>query len=135
MRTLLVERGGGSKNVKLTIPDDARVTFGPFSPPTKDKSGYHRDMGDKSGTLRVYAKGGQTTASILAVVSNVIGFRDLGVVEYEEEVAREEGAIMWKSDKDGYRREEKVRRASEWVDPTRQITSQEEIEDGEEPVF
>lgn len=124
----MVERGGGSKNVKLTIPDDARVTFGPFSPPTKDKHGYPSDRGGNVGTLRVYSAGTEAKASILAVVTNVQGFRDLGMVEFMEEVAVEQGAIMWKSDAEGYVREEKVKRSKDWIDPERQIEMQDDEE-------
>lgn len=122
MRTLLVERGAGGKMVKLTIPEDARVTFGPFSPPSAKQDRYAVG-GNNIGTLRVYGPGTETKASILAVLSNVTGFRDMSLVDYEEEVAREEGAVMWKSDKDGYKREEKVKRSSEWVNPTALIDS------------
>lgn len=122
----MVERGGGNKNVKLTIPDDARVTFGPFSPPAKDKHGYPSDRGGNVGTLRVYGPGTETKASILAVVTNVQGFRDLGTVEYMEEVAVEQGAVMWRSDTEGYKREENVKRSSAWVDPSRQIDMQDQ---------
>lgn len=128
-RTLLVERGNGDKNVKVTIPDDARVTFGPFSPPTKDKYGSMRSEGGSQGTLRVYSFGTETKASILAVVTNVRGFRDTGMVQYMEEVAKEEGATMWKSDADGYVREEKVKRSKDWIDPERQIEMQETDEE------
>ena len=87
----------------------------PQSPPTSE--GKYSTVSDKAlnGTLRVYetAKAG---ASVLAVFSGVTGYRDMSI-EYAEEVAREEGAVIWKSDKDGYKREEKVSRASDWVTP------------------
>lgn len=105
----------GDKTFKITVPDDAKITFGPFSPP--GKMGYTGSQERAVGTLRVYQK---TKDNIIAVFAGVKGFRDLSL-DYEEEVAREEGAIIWKSDKDGYKREEKVQRASEWVDPVAQI--------------
>jgi hypothetical protein len=59
-------------------------------------------------------------------VTNVQGFRDLGTVEYMEEVAVEQGAVMWRSDTEGYKREENVKRSSAWVDPSRQIDMQDQ---------
>ncbi len=61
--------------------------------------------------------------------SGVTGFRDTGL-GYAEEVAREEGAVIWKSDQDGYQREEKVKRGRTWVTP--ELESGDES-DGEEP--
>jgi len=114
MRTLLVK---AEKTFKITIPDDARVTFGPWSPPQAGTKTTYTDPTGRSlsGTLRVYS-GPKATDSVLAVFSGVTGYRDLSI-GYEEEVAREEGAIIWKSDKDGYKREEKVKRQTDWLDP------------------
>ena len=105
MRTLLIQ---GDKQFKITIADDDQVTYGPFSPPTKGASYGH---GEKRGTLRIYRGGKQ---NIIACFAGVESFRDLSV-EYSELVAREEGAAMWKSDTNGYVREEKVNVQSEWV--------------------
>ena len=101
----------GQKTFKIIIPDNAKVTFGPWSPGEK---GY----GDKamSGTLRVYES--KTVAStILCVFSGVTGFRDLTKLGYMEEVAKEEGAVIWEDDMNGYTREEKVSRTKEWMVP------------------
>jgi len=112
-RTLLVF---GRKTFKITVPDDAKITFGPWSPPSSTAKGYTDPSGKSmAGTLRVY-ESAKTGSSILAVFSDISGYRDLSI-GYEEEVAREEGAIIWKSDKDGYRREEKVKRQTDWLDP------------------
>jgi hypothetical protein len=110
MRQLLVF---GPKTFKITVPDEAKVTFGPWSPPTGE--GKYSQVSDKAlnGTLRIYSG---DKSSILAVFSGVTGYRDLSI-DYEEEVAREEGAVIWKSDKDGYKREEKVTRETDWVKP------------------
>jgi hypothetical protein len=121
-RTLLVF---GAKTFKITVPDEAKITFGPWSPPSSTAKTFSDPTGKSmAGTLRVYesAKAG---SSILAVFSNISGYRDLAI-GYEEEIAREEGAIIWKSDKDGYRREEKVKRQHDWLDP--QLTTGEEAE-------
>src|SRR5215467_13081559 len=48
MKQLLVF---GEKTFKIEVPDDAKITFGPFSPPTRD--GYARPE-RAVGTLRIY---------------------------------------------------------------------------------
>lgn len=98
----------GEKTFKITIPSDAKVTFGPWSPPTK---GFTGDRESLKGTLRIY-KG--TKDNIIACFAGVSGFRDLDM-QYAEQIAKEEGAVIWKDDKDGYQREEKVKHAKEWV--------------------
>lgn len=110
MKNLLVF---GEKTFKIAVPDDSVISFGPFSPPgNADKFG--RTTGfNPVGTLRIY---GKTKATILACFSNVTGFRDLSL-SYAEEVAVEEGASIWKSDQEGYVREDKVQRRNEWVQP------------------
>lgn len=44
------------------------------------------------------------------------GFRELSL-QYAEEVAREEGATIWKDDEHGYVRENKMAVTREWVSP------------------
>lgn len=101
----------GDKTFKVTIPDDAKVTFGPWSPPNAKQ----RDFGDegrKAGTLRIYQG---TKENIIACFSGVRGFRDL-TMQYAEQIAVEEGATVWKDDNEGYVREQKVSRKNEWID-------------------
>jgi hypothetical protein len=100
----------GDKRFQITIPDDAKVTFGPWSPPKE--RGFDSNE-SKRGTLRVY---GRTKEDVLAVFAGVMGFRDLSI-EYMEEVAVEEGATVWKSDAHGYVREEKHSMKREWETP------------------
>lgn len=50
------------------------------------------------------------------------GFRELSL-DYSEQVAKEEGAVIWNSDKDGYQRQEKMQRTEAWVDPTPKLES------------
>jgi len=109
-RTLLVQ---SNPNFKITIPADAKVTFAPFSPPSRNDRGYSNSF-NPVGTLRIY-KGSKE--NVIGVFTGVEGFRDITNIEYAEEVAREEGAILWKADEGGYQREEKVQRSSEWVTP------------------
>lgn len=100
----------GERTFKITVPADAKITFGPWSPPNAKGGDYSRES--LKGTLRVYQG---SKDNILACFSGVSGFRDLSM-NYAEQVAKEEGAVIWKDDKDGYTREEKVKRAAEWVD-------------------
>lgn len=102
----------GEKTFKITVPDGAKITFGPWSPPT-EKARY--EPSPRNGTLRIY-EGSKSTENIIAVFSGVSGFRDISL-GYAEEVAREEGAIIWKSDEKGYTREDKHSSAREWVVP------------------
>jgi hypothetical protein len=124
-RTLLVE---GKKPLRITIPDDARVTFGPFSPPTAESKGYGNEKA-LVGTLRVYdGKGAAAKQSILAVFTDVRGFRDLSSIEYEEQVATEEVRTVWKSDQNGYSSEVNGTTEKMWVQDPALITDGEEKE-------
>ena len=102
----------GTKTFKVTVPDEAKITFGPWSPPTSE-SKYGASDRALVGTLRIY-ESSAAKASILAVFSGVTGYRDTSLA-YSEEVAREEGAIIWKSDEHGYEREEKISRKKDWL--------------------
>lgn len=108
-KTLLVESDG--KDFKITIPDNAKVTFGPWSPPKKN--GLYESREHPTGTLRIYQG---TKDNIIACFAGVTTFRDLSM-EYMEKVAVEEGAKVWKSDQKGYVREEKVSVQQEWQKP------------------
>ncbi len=111
MRQLLVY---GAKTFKISVPDEAKITFGPWSPPrTKDSKWTEPMDTGRGGTLRVYLK---SKDNIIACFSNVHGFRDLSL-PYAEEVAKEEGATIWKDDEQGYVRESKMALKKEWVQP------------------
>jgi hypothetical protein len=110
----------GERTFKITVPEGAKITFGPWSPPNKKG---HWDTEEKRGTLRIY-KG--TKDNIIACFSGVTGFRDLSM-QYAEEVAKEEGATIWKDDEKGYMREDKVKREKAWVaDPMALLDAPEE---------
>src|SRR5215472_4653477 len=96
---------------RITIPDEAKVTFGPWSPPKQE--GYSRGE-QRAGTLRVYATR-KADADIIFVQSGVTGYRDLSQVDYEEEIAKLEGEAMWKSDQHGYFRQSQERQSREWT--------------------
>jgi hypothetical protein len=103
----------GKKTFKITVPDDATITFGPFSPPTRGERGGGFGGPERAvGTLRIYHP---TKANILACFADVSGFRDLSL-GYQEQVAVEEGATIWKSDQDGYTRESKVTQRDDWIE-------------------
>lgn len=106
----------GDKTFKIAVPEDAKITFAPFSPPSKNDGFAHRPE-SAVGTLRIYRG---TKDNIIAVFAGVRGFRDLSL-EYAEEIAVEEGATIWKSDQHGYMREDKVQQTKEWVEPVAQI--------------
>lgn len=121
----------GAKTFRITIPDEAKVTFGPWSPSTGEGR-YQATEKALNGTLRVYASA-KANATILGVFSGVTSFRDSSI-EYEEQVAKEEGAVLWKSDEKGYTREEKVNRSAKWGgDPL--LTSGEDEESSEAEPF
>ncbi|SRR5258706_13394623 len=114
MRELLVY---GDREFKITIPDDAKITFGPWSPPpsaAQRKSGANWDEGSKRGTLRVYQGTTEAKGNVIAVFSGVSGFRDL-TIGYAEKVAVQEGSSLWKSDQHGYMTENKASGKTEWV--------------------
>jgi hypothetical protein len=112
MRELLVF---GDKTFKIEVPDDAKITFGPWSPPgmRENQPGHFGGPGRAVGTLRIYRG---SKENIVALFAGVTGFRDLSL-GYREEVAREEGATIWKDDEQGYMREDRVSRKREWVEP------------------
>lgn len=124
-RTLLVE---GKKVMRVTIPDDARITFGPWSPPTGEGK-YGVTEKALTGTLRIY-KGGTTKANetTLAVFSGISGFRDLSAVDVSERVATEEVRTVWKSDAKGYSQEVVGSVGAAWVDPVAELSAGDEEE-------
>lgn len=110
-KTILVEREG-KKDFRITVPDDSKLTFGPWSPPT-GSSRYDNSDRSLRGTLRVY-KGTKSTENVIAVFSGVTGFRDI-TLEYLEKVATHEVSTMWKSDDKGYVQERSGKFDTKWV--------------------
>jgi hypothetical protein len=102
----------GEKKFKLSIPDDAELTFGPWSPPKNDeRQAWAQDA--KRGTLRVYTA---KKKDILAVFSGVAGFRDLSI-GYAEEALVQKGETIWHDDDQGYHRESKSHGEKKWTVP------------------
>lgn len=108
-RTILVT--ARSKKFQITIPDEAVLTFGPWSPPVKNKP-WRED--ESAGTLRVYTDAKKTDQ--LAMFSGVESFRDTSI-EYMEEVLVQKGATVWESDEKGYVTEDKRQGSRQWVNP------------------
>lgn len=111
MRTLIVE---GDEEFRVEIPDDARITFGPWSPPNKDGRHMYGDDA-KRGTLRVYKN--SSSDSVIFVRSGVTGFRDTAAVNFKKKVAQQVGATLWETDEGGYEKTEVVQNTTRWVDP------------------
>lgn len=114
-RTLLCL--GKEGEFKITLPEGARVTFGPNVPFTP-KNGYVDH--DRGYSLRVYEGKGNDT--LIAVFSNVASFRDI-TLPHAKLVVREAGKSMWKSDENGYEVSESVSRESAFIDSARQLAS------------
>lgn len=114
MRNILITKDDGKK-FKITVPDDVKITFGPWSPPSTGK-GYRYET-DKVGTLRIYHK---TKDNIIAMFAHVASFRDLSI-GFAEEVAKEEGATIWKDDEKGYVRTHSQSVQKEWVEEPKQL--------------
>lgn len=102
----------GEKTFKIRVPNGAKLTFGPFSPPTTKESAYNRSDGDKKGTLRVYEG-----TNVIAVFSGVSGYRDTSL-EYMEQVLIQQGETVWKDDLNGYSRSSSSSGVRTWVDPS-----------------
>jgi hypothetical protein len=100
----------GEKTFKIEIPDDAKITFGPWSPPAANGDPSWARNGKAVGTLRIYQG---SKENIVALFAGVTGFRDLSL-SYAEQVAVEEGATIWKDNEEGYVRESKVARSKSW---------------------
>lgn len=108
-RTLLLSTTEGE--ARITIPAGSRVTFGPTVPyAPKDTMG-RRENGY---SLRIYAN--SKNDSLIGVFSGVLGFRDLKI-PHSKLVVREAGKSVWKSDEEGYKVEEEVKRSEHWLDP------------------
>jgi len=104
----------GAKTFKFTLPDEARLTFSPWSPPSaKGRNfGYEDGGGGRAaGTLRIYKGSGDK--DILACFSGVTGFRDMSL-NVLEQVTVQQGDTVWKDDGNNYSRQSKEARTKEW---------------------
>ena len=100
-KTLLVRDDTGS--FRVSIPADAKVTFGPIQP----KGGW-----DQTGlVLRIY----EAESRQLAAFVNVKTFRDLSL-KVERLVVAESGEEAWSIDEGGETQTRKVKRTKKFVE-------------------
>lgn len=112
-RTLLLETTDG--DFRITIPLGARVTFGPTIPYEK-KNSYD---GPRPGySLRVYEN--SKNDSLIAVFGGVKSFRDTSI-PHAKLIIREAGKSVWKSDEEGFKVEEEVKKSQHWMEPLQQL--------------
>lgn len=101
----------GDTTFRVTIPSDAKVTFGPWSPP--NSKGYRENSHGCAGTLRVYRG---TKDNIVGCWSGVSGFRDLSL-PYAEQVIVQKGDTIWHDDENGYVRQSGTQITKKWTNP------------------
>lgn len=111
-RTLLISFEGG-KEAKAIVPEDSKLTFGPWSPGGGTADKYGNSTKALTGTLRVY-RGKTDTSGVIGVWSGVTGYRDLSMIDYAEKTTIETGTSVWKSDKRGYETKTSIQRDEEW---------------------
>lgn len=126
-RTILI-MFEGKREAKAVIPDDSKLTFGPWSPGAKTDAYNAKAL---TGTLRVY-RGKTDTSGVIGVWSGVTGYRDLSMIDYSEKTTIETGSSVWKSDKRGYETKTSVQTDEEWSNP--QLTAGE-IDENAAAVF
>lgn len=113
-KTLLLETTEG--DFRITLPPGARVTFGPTIPYEK-KTAY--DGGPRPGySLRVYENA--KNDSLIAVFGGVKSFRDTSI-PHAKLIVREAGKSVWKSDEEGYKVENEVKKSQHWMEPLKQL--------------
>lgn len=117
-RTLLLSTSEGE--VRITIPAGSRVTFGPTIPYAPKPSAYPTPASSNGYSLRVYAN--SKNDSLIGVFSGVYAFRDVKI-PHAKLVVREAGKSVWKSDEEGYKVEEEVKRSEHWLDPLKLLES------------
>lgn len=91
-RVLLVKTVKGE--FKVTIPGDAKITFGPAFRNHKE-SGFNAVA---EYALRIYQG---SKENLLAVFTEVRGFQDINI-PIERKVVSEAGKTLWRSDEGGY---------------------------------
>lgn len=117
------------KEKRISIPDDARVTFGPWSPPGGTEKSYNVSERALAGTLRVYSHGTKATENILLVLTGVAAFFDTNDIEVEEKMAEVVGSTAWSSSKSGYKIEEQVQTKESWAPAGKLVTAGDEEKD------
>lgn len=102
-RTLLVTKNSGEQ-FRITIPSDAKITFGYFNPtggPGDNRARYSDESREdmKRSCLRIY-RGSKDNGEQLAAFTGVREFRDLGL-SVERLVKKSVGQASWEEDTEG----------------------------------
>ena len=109
VRTLVIEGGTGTFRVK--VPEDAKITFGPFSPPNPNaRRGYGDGGYSPIGTLRIYVG---SEKNIIGCFTHVYSFYEEGM-EIEKLVVEESGESFWQTDETGSVQASSTRRKKNW---------------------
>lgn len=114
-RTLFLETTDGE--FRITIPAGARVTFGPTVPYEKKGNSYEPG-GPRGYSLRVYQN--SKNDSLMAVFGGVRSFRDTSI-PHAKLIVREAGTTVWKSDEEGFKVENEVKKSEHWVGGLKQL--------------
>jgi len=104
-RTLLLNMADG-KDMKITLPEGARITFGPTIPGKRNQPNPAYGSDASGYSLRIYEDA--KNDSLIAVFCDVRSFRDI-TLPCSKLVLREAGQTLWKSDEDGYKVEREVK--------------------------
>lgn len=107
-RVILMRTAEGE--FKVTVPPDAKLTFGPAIPGPSKSRGYEPSRMEYA--VRIY-KGSKE--NLLAVFTGVYNFRDIEM-PVAKLIVREAGKSVWKSDETGYKVEEDVKKSGRFVD-------------------
>lgn len=108
-RRLLIQMGRGEDCI-IELPEGWKVTFGAVNPGAPP---HGRDL----HCLRVWDGPNAKTAGLRAVITDVRGFRDLGI-PLARKVSKETGAATWTADSEGnFEATRKREIEAEWTDP------------------
>ena len=120
MKTIHVS---GTEQFRISVPDDAKVYLGPLVPKKEivipegakitnfyaNEQQYNDGRSTPSYALHVEDAEGNK----IACIPGATGFRDLSI-DFTLKIASEEGSTIWKSDNEGYSRQENIRKNERW---------------------
>lgn len=107
-RVLLLKTNEGE--LKIEIPDDAKITFGPAIPFAR-KAERVSYTGQSEYALRIYRG---TKDNLIAVFAGVYSFRDI-TIPVQKLIVREAGKSIWKSDEEGFEIETAIKKDANWI--------------------
>jgi len=109
------------KDLKIVLPPNARITFGPTIPGGRNKGNIPYPSDAVSGySLRIYEA--KSNDSLVAVFCDVRSFRDIEM-PCSKLILREAGKSVWKSDEQGYKVEQEVKQDKAFVDDLKLLES------------